>query len=69
MNKCSSGSVIVYGLHICFMLTKFPPAFAFSFNVAVTSDPTVNATGPMTSASVLTERTLGERMCAQKSQV
>ena len=60
MIKSSSGSVVLYDQDICSLLTKFLPKAAFSSNVAVTSDPTVTATGTMTTATPLTERILGE---------
>ena len=69
INMSSICNKILYGQNICFMLTKLSLKLVLSSNVAVTSDSTVTAIGPVASRSAGTESILGERMCAQNSQV
>ena len=54
---------------LSFHFDKIYPNLIPLSNVALTSDPTVTADGPMARASPTTERILGERteMCTQQS--
>ena len=65
LKNSSSGSIILNAKNVCFILNKlYVKLKVFSSNVAFISNSIVTATGSMASTSTLTERILGERMCA-----